>query len=173
LLKLDFLLESSVGRSAFARHMTNPRQAGKWHHVCCDISQWNRARSRLRGSISARALQCDNPGRGPWFFSGIPHATPLWHKPLQTDHAAIAAFAGFFGIGDGSMSKFVLTGGGLHRAAVFLVCGLMAGLAPAQGSGFQPNVQLVSPETDVIDAEYSQSRSEIAWVDFGGHLWIG
>jgi hypothetical protein len=45
--------------------------------------------------------------------------------------------------------------------------------APTQlAADFTPNESLVSPQTDLLDAEYSQSRGQIVWADSVGYLWL-
>lgn len=38
---------------------------------------------------------------------------------------------------------------------------------------FWPTEQLVTSQPDLIDAEYSQDRGQICWVDRSGNLWVG
>ena len=56
-------------------------------------------------------------------------------------------------------------------ALVIALASTTALAAPAP-SAFTAGETLVSPQADLIDAEYSQTRARITWVDQTGHLWI-
>ena len=58
---------------------------------------------------------------------------------------------------------------GLLLGAALLLLGL-AGPAAAQ---WQPNETRASPQTDLIDYEFSQSRGMFVWNDCCGKLWVG
>lgn len=44
--------------------------------------------------------------------------------------------------------------------------------APALAQGWAPNEAQASPEAELIDYEFSQSRAQIAWNDTLGNLWV-
>jgi len=50
---------------------------------------------------------------------------------------------------------------------------LLWGLATPVLAQWQPNETLASPQTDLIDPEFSQSRGMFVWNDCCGKLWIG
>ena len=50
---------------------------------------------------------------------------------------------------------------------------LLFGLATPALAQWQPNETRASPQTDLIDYEFSQSRGMFAWNDCCGKLWIG
>lgn len=65
----------------------------------------------------------------------------------------------------------------LSRARPLWLAGLLActGAATAAGptlAAFTPNEQVVSLQPDLIDFEFSASRSQIVWADSTGKLWI-
>ena len=54
-----------------------------------------------------------------------------------------------------------------------LALSLLHGAPLATAQGFTPTEQLVSPQRDLIDAEYNAARSQFVWVDSTGKLWLG
>lgn len=59
------------------------------------------------------------------------------------------------------------------RASGLSVSLTSAIVASAWAAGWVPNETQVSPQTDLIDYEFSQSRAQFAWNDELGNLWIG
>lgn len=58
-----------------------------------------------------------------------------------------------------------------RRALVAWAC--VGFMAAAAAQVFTPNERLVSPQRDLVDAEYSATRSQFVWADSTGKLWIG
>src|SRR6188768_977146 len=69
---------------------------------------------------------------------------------------------------DGTMNGRV-RGAGTQGTVIGLSCMLVTLNAHAQ---FVPKEQLVSPQREMIDAEFSQSRAQITWCDSAGKLWL-
>lgn len=57
-------------------------------------------------------------------------------------------------------------------ASFLAAAALAASAGPQQAPAWVPNETLVSPQFDLLDPEYSQSRARITWVDSVGSLWI-
>src|SRR6185295_14466144 len=62
----------------------------------------------------------------------------------------------------------------LRRLAMLVgAATLSLGLAAPAAAQWQPNETRASPQTDLIDYEFSQSRGMFVWNDCCGKLWIG
>lgn len=72
------------------------------------------------------------------------------------------------------MSRFPsLRIAGALRVSLLAVTGVaLAGIAGATNAKFVKNESVVTAQWDLIDAEYSQSRSQIVWSDSVGNLWV-
>lgn len=51
-------------------------------------------------------------------------------------------------------------------------CALVAAGTPVAAAGFVANEAQASAQKDLLDAEYSQSRGQVTWVDVNGRLWV-
>ncbi|MEO5882578.1 MAG: hypothetical protein ABIQ06_09195, partial [Caldimonas sp.] len=73
--------------------------------------------------------------------------------------------------------KFLLLAGCLRRlrrrAAWMVAAALLAAISTPALAQWQPNETLASPQSDLIDYEFSQSRGMFAWNDCCGSLWLG